>query len=376
MRPRSATVCLLCMIVVLALPMAAVPTGAAANSDGTAIEDAHTPGALENATQTIRIDVGANGDARISIIWSYPVEDDDDRRTLERLATEFETGDLDTSGTVDLFDRVINAVDEETDRDHTMGEISREATVSDDIATLVLSFEWMSFARLVNDELAVDDAFLIGDETWLPTLDERQQLEVHAPDGYAVVRSPASVVDGTVRWEGPVSFEPGELAFSYVPGDPGSGDDDSEPINGNDGLPLVTVGLAAALAVALLALAAVLVRRRGEIGSSRTLGFGGILAGDGDIDDDDADAATVTPVDDDAEEIDPELLSDEERVIHLLEENDGRMKQASIVKETKWSNAKVSQLLSAMAEDGTIDKLRIGRENLITLVEEGDSHEE
>ncbi|MFC7047136.1 helix-turn-helix transcriptional regulator [Halobacteriaceae archaeon GCM10025711] len=43
------------------------------------------------------------------------------------------------------------------------------------------------------------------------------------------------------------------------------------------------------------------------------------------------------------------------------------MKQADIVKETGWSNAKVSQLLSGMDEDGDIDKLRIGRENLITL---------
>ena len=46
------------------------------------------------------------------------------------------------------------------------------------------------------------------------------------------------------------------------------------------------------------------------------------------------------------------------------------MKQANIVKETGWSNAKVSQLLSAMEEDGQIDKLRIGRENLISFPDE------
>ncbi len=47
------------------------------------------------------------------------------------------------------------------------------------------------------------------------------------------------------------------------------------------------------------------------------------------------------------------------------------MKQASIVKETGWSNAKVSQLLSSMEDDERIDKLRIGRENLISLPGEG-----
>ncbi|MEF8831628.1 MAG: helix-turn-helix domain-containing protein, partial [Halobacteriales archaeon] len=65
--------------------------------------------------------------------------------------------------------------------------------------------------------------------------------------------------------------------------------------------------------------------------------------------------------------VDEELLSDEERVLRLIEANGGRMKQADIVTETGWSNAKVSQLLSGMAEDGDVDKLRIGRENLISL---------
>ncbi|MFC7176811.1 helix-turn-helix transcriptional regulator [Halosegnis marinus] len=67
------------------------------------------------------------------------------------------------------------------------------------------------------------------------------------------------------------------------------------------------------------------------------------------------------------DEPDFDLLSDEERVEYLLERNGGRMKQATIVEETGWSNAKVSQLLSAMDEAGRVNKLRIGRENLISL---------
>ncbi|WP_343160898.1 helix-turn-helix domain-containing protein, partial [Halorubrum sp. CBA1125] len=68
---------------------------------------------------------------------------------------------------------------------------------------------------------------------------------------------------------------------------------------------------------------------------------------------------------------DPSLLSDEERVERLLEGNGGRMRQAAIVEETGWSDAKVSQLLSAMAEEGRVEKLRLGRENLISLPDEG-----
>jgi uncharacterized membrane protein len=47
------------------------------------------------------------------------------------------------------------------------------------------------------------------------------------------------------------------------------------------------------------------------------------------------------------------------------------MKQSKIVEETRWSTAKVSQLLSAMDDADRVEKLRIGRENLISLPGEG-----
>jgi hypothetical protein len=79
----------------------------------------------------------------------------------------------------------------------------------------------------------------------------------------------------------------------------------------------------------------------------------------------DRSGAAVTPPPDDG--VEEELLSDEERVERLLRSNGGRMRQADIVTETGWSNAKVSQLLSSMDEADRVDKLRIGRENLISL---------
>lgn len=62
-----------------------------------------------------------------------------------------------------------------------------------------------------------------------------------------------------------------------------------------------------------------------------------------------------------------ELMTDEDRVLSLLRENDGRMKQVNIVNETGWSKSKVSMLLSDMDEEGLISKLRVGRENIISL---------
>jgi uncharacterized membrane protein len=72
------------------------------------------------------------------------------------------------------------------------------------------------------------------------------------------------------------------------------------------------------------------------------------------------------------EELEPsepaeEDLSDRELVLGILDENDGRMKQARIVDGTDWSKSKVSMVLSEMEDDGEISKLRVGRENIISV---------
>jgi uncharacterized membrane protein len=59
--------------------------------------------------------------------------------------------------------------------------------------------------------------------------------------------------------------------------------------------------------------------------------------------------------------------SDPEIVIDILEANEGRMKQARIVDETGWSKSKVSMVLSEMDDADEISKLRVGRENIISL---------
>jgi uncharacterized membrane protein len=65
-----------------------------------------------------------------------------------------------------------------------------------------------------------------------------------------------------------------------------------------------------------------------------------------------------------------EELSNEQRVRELLEANDGQMKQARVVENTDWSKSKVSMVLSEMESEGEISKLRVGRENLISLAGE------
>lgn len=63
----------------------------------------------------------------------------------------------------------------------------------------------------------------------------------------------------------------------------------------------------------------------------------------------------------------PEVLTDEHRVIRMLEEKGGRMPQSRIVEETEWSKSKISRLLSKMEDQSQVEKISQGRENLIVL---------
>lgn len=80
-----------------------------------------------------------------------------------------------------------------------------------------------------------------------------------------------------------------------------------------------------------------------------------------------AEVSTFTRGGDEVSLTGAELVEDEERVLSLLEEHDGQMRQSAIVEETGWSKSKVSMILSEMTDDETVSKLQLGRENLISL---------
>lgn len=71
------------------------------------------------------------------------------------------------------------------------------------------------------------------------------------------------------------------------------------------------------------------------------------------------DASVPSPRDD--------MVPDDQVVERLLDVAGGRLKQGNIVEATGWSKSKVSRLLSSMDDQDRIQKVRIGRENLICL---------
>lgn len=60
--------------------------------------------------------------------------------------------------------------------------------------------------------------------------------------------------------------------------------------------------------------------------------------------------------------------SKEDEVFSILREHGGQMRQADLVDETEWSKATVSRLLSTLEENDRIEKIRVGRGNVVRIL--------
>ncbi|MFB6167018.1 MAG: helix-turn-helix transcriptional regulator [Candidatus Nanohaloarchaea archaeon] len=62
--------------------------------------------------------------------------------------------------------------------------------------------------------------------------------------------------------------------------------------------------------------------------------------------------------------------TDQEKALKIIEESGGKMKQPELGEETGWSASKVSRVTDRLEDEGEIDKLRMGRENVLRVPEE------
>jgi hypothetical protein len=367
------------------------------------VGDTHGDG-FEDGQTVFLIELDTNGNAHWQITERIPLVEEKSQVAFSSVAGAFNSGEFDLAS-VDAVQAAAERIDGSTARQ--MSVTGRERTSAIEVrgenrtGTLTVSFTWENFARTGEaGELYLDDVFGTGDGLWLPGLTADQELVVVAPNGYAVRTSSVPPQGGELRWEGPAEFDLETLNATFAGDSSDGGPDDTGSPDGTDDTgdsDGSSIGLlwpaVAGLSVAIAVVAAVLMFYREHLGGesgesspddgagsgtsateSATDGGGeagaetGTATGRAEQDrneltgtvNTDPPGATTDPVDE-------TLLSDEERIERLLEHNGGRMRQADIVKETGWSNAKVSQLLSSMAEQDQVDKLRIGRENLISF---------
>jgi hypothetical protein len=336
-----------------------------------------------------------------SVRWTYvhktPLGGDARREWFEAYTAEFENG---TTGTFDSFrQRAANLAENgtrATGRQMTARSFDRDTRIeglTDNLGVVSMSFLWTNLTRTESDGLVMDDVFSNG-----LYLGPNQTLVVERSDSLqfaSVDPAPASMSATTlsdsvsVTWSGEREFNgfrPRTVLASpngSTPGGPAvttdagptttaPGSSDSPAPSGSSLVETLALVVFAAVAVAALAVG-VWLYHNGEFGGGSEKGAGGAAASTAAS----APAAGSTTEESTAEESATEdgdapvggeqFLSDEERVMALLDEEGGRMKQSRIVEETDWSKSKVSMLLTDMEDDDDITKLRVGRENIISL---------
>lgn len=386
-----AFVCLLLAGVVLGQGVVAgvIGGGAAVSADGGATQADDDPAlATPQQFESTRflVTVYANGSAR----WTFkhftggPLNDSERaqfRDYAERFRTE-ETG-LWTNFR-DSARALTGAGSDATNRNMTAERFTRSAGLNPqgNSGVVEMSFLWTNFNQVSGDEVVVGDVF--QGEFYVG---ENQRLVFQAGPDLSLLTDrtapePESTADGStggsVSWTGPQTFTDENPRVVFTTADPetlgtsggtGTATDTADQVSNDSGglLPMILAGV---LVVAVGAGAGI-AWRTGILGSTTTESEGTDGSGAGATAETDADTDTdgtaATEPEQESPVPDEELLTDEDRVISLLEDNGGRMKQANIVDETGWSKSKVSMLLSDMEDDEHISKLRVGRENIISL---------
>ncbi|MGM0591115.1 MAG: helix-turn-helix transcriptional regulator [Halobacteriota archaeon] len=354
---------IIALLVVLSVSATAAalppPVAAAVGDDGTTQTQIDAERSFADAPTTeIHVRLKEDLDAQWTITVNYTVETQNETAAFERFVEAFEAGETTTGLGVAPFETAAVQASAQTDRQMEIRNVSRTGNVEN--GTLTLSFVWTNFVEQTpSGELRLGDVFsTTTGNTWVSSLERGQTLVIETPEGYDIRTTAYPQQNNSVVVEGPAEFddqEPLVVTYQEIQNRP------PPPFQ----LPwTVLVGVLGVLAA--LVMAAAFLRRR----SAPALTNGGDPTKS---ESPPPPAASVTPepseeADEEADDgVDLSLLSDEERVEYLLEQGGGRMKQANIVRETGWSDAKVSQLLSAMAEEGRVNKLRLGRENLISL---------
>jgi hypothetical protein len=400
----------LCLVALCLFVVFPLGTAASTGAGGLQTDDSRQQVPVFDAADSQRIvfDLQRDGDATLAVSFVFDVRTRDERDAFQATAAEFKR----TGFVWPFFNNTVTSVSEYTGREMTLEGPRRTSRLDaqTDTGTLTARMTWQEFGNVSNGTVVVEDAFYVADGVpWIRQLGPNQRLVIVGPDGYefAGASDGPRFTDNRLIWVGQQNFEEGDLRASWKRG------------QGGIGMESIAAGFVTLLVVGLAFYAA---RQYSIRSDTSTAGSepdpspsgpvtdtdGGAPAAAADTPPEQSVAEQETPTagadpdsnsspdpaagtareaataeeamegspadaaasDDDADGVDLELLSDEERVERMLDQNGGRMKQANIVKETGWSNAKVSQLLSQMDEDDRIDKLRIGRENLISLPDE------
>ncbi len=358
---------LLGLVAVVALGVLFLPAVAVGDAQSTTAPNGSSTTDFDEARFVVT--VYENGSARWTQRYNQPLANESEISRFRAYADRFESEE--TPVYTDFTERATALTAEgsnATGRTMDARAFSRDAQVSsrpDATGVVEMSFMWTNFTSAESGYVVgntFDSGLYLSRGTSIE-LRAGPNLEIDwkevAPAADASTNGSANTTD-SLTYFGPAQFAGGHPRVAFTEESALSADGDSL-----SDVPLAWVVAALAVVAVLGAVA---------IGRSEV----SIPFGDDTADGDEPAGATATDAETertaDGPDAPPEpavssadLRSDADHIEELLDANGGRMQQADIVDETDWSKSKVSTLLSEMAEEGRVSKLRVGRENIVSL---------
>lgn len=336
---------------VVLVPLVSMTGPVAAHSDPSSWTTLQQNGSDVQPDQVvIEVELHSDGTARWNVQYRVRLHNQTMMDAFAAVRERIESNRLERAGTFRLRAKpTVTAASNETGREMELRAVTVDAEqrqvvgAPDRYGVVTYTFEWTNFAAVGDGTLVAGNAlsqFFLGDQT---------TMLVTWPEDYRLVEAePGSDEDrnDAVVWRGPKEFTADGPRVVVEPTDDAS-----------TTLPVSPVWLAAA-AVLTAALAAGWHRRR-ESGTAGT-------------DNIDSSSSTPSSASASASGASAELLSDEERILRLLEENDGRMKQQAVIETLDWSETKASQVVTDLHDAEKIERYRLGRENVLALPGEMD----
>ncbi|SEN68895.1 hypothetical protein SAMN05216388_1004191 [Halorientalis persicus] len=300
-----------------------------------------------------RIDLDRDGDARWQVEFRYELTDRAARRAFARARTNVSNP---PGVFVGRMRRAVDRAQRETGRSMAVenGSVRTHRSVpSGRFGVVTYRFTWTNFAAT-----PASDRYVLGDAIGGLRLGANESLWMEWPDAFeraSVTPDPDASQAHAVRWTGPVQFRTEDPTVAL----------DATGVGGFDPvLPaLGGVALALVLAVGWYGYG----RWWGESATADDGPAGGTTAAPADAGGDETRARGSGTAEDSADDPPEELLTDEERVLGLLEAKGGRMKQQDLIAAVDWSRTKASDVVNEMHEAERIEVYRLGRENVLAL---------
>jgi len=283
------------------------------------------PASAQEKKVFYQISIEDNGDARFIVRDIIPLGTTQEVEAFKKIVKNFnESGYLQDFS--ERMDRLISRASVHTGR--MMKGVNYSVSIDlieglSPYGAITYSFTWKNFAPIENGSIVVGDVFegglyLFRDDAFFITI----------PSGYetkTVIPEPDDISDGTLKWYGPRNFGNGEPTVIISPvqntgyrAEPGS-DRNALMSSALYLIPLIVAGI----------VITVYFRRK---------------------------------TDHDYEN--KKFKTDEEVVIDILKEK-REILQSDIVRLTGFSKSKVSNIITVLRKKGLVEKIKMGRENLI-----------